>query len=271
MKSGEFLQCLRNVFSFSSRLSLPSVGDLTTAARRPCGEEDILDSKRPHFSSSRASFFLFLLGKREKNSTSRAFDGQRDERTRSCPVAGAEPLLIVFFLLLSGSSGMFIIPFAPHQHNSTRKLSHLCRLLTASGCALSVASGEEGAEAAAVTGRGARAGGRGGCEEEASLNNVGAVCGRFLGGLSPRCEGPVGLASARAPPGEEGRARSMEIEALGRGKGRAAGGRARGVSRERMESEVKQSSQGSGSRKSCFSHHLAKTDLCHGAASPCAL
>ena len=30
----------------------------------------------------------------------------------------------------------------------THTLSHLCRLLTASGCALSVASGEEGAAAA---------------------------------------------------------------------------------------------------------------------------
>ena len=65
-----------------------------------------------------------------------------------------------------------------------------------------------------------------GAEEEGS-KRAGAVFGRFLGGLSPRCEGPEGLASARAPPGEEGLARSMESWGARAGKGLAAGGRGR--------------------------------------------
>jgi hypothetical protein len=99
------------------------------------------------------------------------------------------------------------------RHKPPLSLSHLCRLLTASGCTLSVASGEEGACAAAATARTAREWeeAEDGAAEgtEGSTGVGGAVCGRFLGGLSPRCDGPEGLARARTPPDEEGLARSM--------------------------------------------------------------
>lgn len=70
--------------------------------------------------------------------------------------------------------------------------------------------------------------GGGGSDDDGS-SKVGAVCGRFLGGLSPRCEGPEGLASARGLPEEDGRARIIEKwERDGWKKGRAGMGGVKG-------------------------------------------
>jgi len=98
--------------------------------------------------------------------------------------------------------------FTPGAHTLTRSLSYLCRLLTASGCALSVASGEEAAAAAVIEAREDEEEDAAGAVDE-GRSKLDAGAGRFRGGLSPRCVGPEGRARARAHPGDEGLARSM--------------------------------------------------------------